>query len=189
MPGYNLIHERFIAQIQLLGGKICKEIVSEVHLAADIIGLDINDLTIHDQEYWISQVKDFNVYRHARKITGITIGKGKTMLRIYDKVHELQYSTYKQETCSEIWKTENYNNRPVTRVEFQIRREILKDIKLSPYDSRGIDTFQDLGNALQSIWAYCAQQWSRHNLTHIDHENNHQSRAELSEFWKIVIGG
>jgi hypothetical protein len=187
MPGYKEIYGRFIRWIEVLGGKIAKEIVSEVHLAVDVIGLDINDLTIHDQELWISQVKDFNVYRHARKITGITIGKGKTMLRIYDKVHELRFSTHKQETCAEIWKTGSYDRKPVTRIEFQVRREVLKDFRITSESLTGIDTFRDLCNTQQSIWAYCTQLWSRHILAPIDHENNHQSRAGLSDFWKIVI--
>ena len=186
MPGYKLIYERFIRWINVLGGKVVKEIVSEVHLATDIIGLNINTLPIKDQNYWISQVVNFNVFNKSRKLSGITLGKGKTMLRVYDKVLELTYSAHKQETFSQVWGVQQYNEMPVTRVEFQVRREVLKDMREESNEQKGIDTVLDLNNALQSIWNYCTQKWARHCSTKIDHEQNHQSRAMNSEFWDIV---
>jgi hypothetical protein len=68
MPGYKEIYSRLIRWIEVLGGKFVKERISEVHLTVDLIGIDINDLNIHDQEYWISQVKDFNIYNQSRKV-------------------------------------------------------------------------------------------------------------------------
>ena len=45
---------------------------------------------------------------------------------------ELQHSTHKQETFAEIWETANYNDKPVTRIEYQLRRKLLKRLAGQP---------------------------------------------------------
>lgn len=186
MPSYNEIYERFQKWISALGGKITKEIISEVHLTADIIGIAIADTGIDNREYWVSQSQYFSIYNQGRKLSGMSIGKGDTRLRIYDKVLELHQSHHKQETFSKIWKTKTFDEKPVTRVEFQIRRPILKDFRKNDSDITGIDTYNDLTTSLPQLWEYCTQTWSKHCSTPVDHENNHQARAEISKFWRIV---
>lgn len=186
MPGYNEIFDRFTRWISALGGSIIKEIISEVHLTADLIGLPIAETNIQNQNLWVSQAKYFSTYNQGRLLSGISIGRGDTSLRIYDKVMELRHSHHKQETFSEIWKTKTYDEKPVTRVEFQLRRPILKDFKESKSSETGIDTYQDLISSLPVLWEYCTQIWSKHCTNPVDHENNHQSRAKISEFWKTV---
>lgn len=186
MPGYDEIFDRFTRWISALGGAIIKEIISEVHLTVDVIGLPIVETNIHNQNHWVSQAKYFSIYNQGRLLSGISIGRGDTSLRIYDKVMELRHSHHKQETFSEIWKTTSYDEKPVTRVEFQLRRPILKEFKERKSSQRGINTYQDLRSSLSSLWKYCTQIWSKHCSSPVDHENNHQSRSKISEFWKTV---
>ena len=106
------------------------------------------------------------------------------MMRIYDKVLELRYSAAKQATFADSWGIEKYDEQPVTRVEFQLRREILKNIKKTE-TGKGIDSYDDLCNSLSAIWQYCLS-WVRHCLEPVDSDNNHQSRAENSDFWNFI---
>ncbi len=185
-PGYQQIYENFIVWLKLLDGIVEKEIISEVHLAADLIGLPISSLNIQEKDYWITKAPHFTRYEKHRELTGIAIGKNSLMLRVYDKVREIQRSGTKQDTYSEFWGVENYNEKPVTRVEFQIRRKILKDLKKSEESVSGIDTVEDLNASLNAIWSYCACKWTRHCKEKVDFKMNHQGRAINSKFWDLV---
>lgn len=185
-PGYNEIYTRFIRWIEALGGIVQKEIVSEAHLALDLVGLYIGDLKIHDEDYWIKRSKRFDVYKENRCLTGISIGRDACALRIYDKVFEIARSGSKQETFKEFWLVEHYADRPVTRIEFQLRRKLLKTLKVEPEAESAIDTLEDLNAGLNSIWQFCTIDRARHCSSIVDYDSNHQSRAENSDFWNLV---
>lgn len=185
-PGYNEIYSRFIRWIEVLGGRVIKEIISEAHLALDLVGLYIGDLNIQNEDYWIKRSKRFDVYKENRCLTGISIGRDACALRIYDKVFEIARSGSKQETFKDFWKVKHYADRPVTRVEFQLRRKVLKTLKVEQDAEGAIDTLEDLNSGLNSIWQFCISDRARHCSTIVDYESNHQSRAENSEFWNLV---
>lgn len=185
-PGYHEIFTRFNKWIRAIGGHILSNQISEVHLAADLVGTQINTLDISNPQTWITRSQLFTTHDNFRQLTGISIGKGQLMLRIYDKVLELRKSMSKQLTFAESWGVKNYNDTPVTRVEFQLRRPILKEIKSSATDTFGVDDFDDLCDSLQSIWVHCTHNWARHCSHKVDYLQNHQSRATLSVFWKTI---
>lgn len=171
-----------------LNCKIVKEQVSEVHLSADFIGIDIKDLSLDNKDRWISRARDFVPSYQSWKLSGCSLGKGDIMLRCYDKILELKRSVHKQEIFADLWGLDSFDSSPVTRVEYQLRRPILKNF-------RGIDTFDNgltspdvLLQALQSLWSYCTTDWSRFSSTVIDRENKHQQRATISSFWEAVRG-
>lgn len=139
-PGFHKIYRDFVGWLRLLSGTVQKEIVSEVHLAVDIIGYAIGDLNVQDKDFWIAKAPHFTKYEKHRQLTGIAIGKNQLMLRVYDKVKEIRNSGTKQDTFSEFWNVENYDDKPVARVEFQIRRKVLKDLKQSQDEETGVDT-------------------------------------------------
>lgn len=162
-----------------------KEQVSEVHLAADFIGIDLRTLDIGNQERWIHRPHSFNPYYEHKKLTGVSIGKGDFMLRIYDKVTELKRAEHKQEVFADLWKVETYDQFPVTRVEYQLRRPILREFQHLEF-CNGIDTIKQLLFSLKALWSYCTTDWSRFMGTIVDRDNKHQSRALYSNFWNIV---
>ncbi len=59
VPGYVPTYEKILQVIENLSGKIIKESVSEIHLAADFIGVNINSLPLHKNELWISKAHQF----------------------------------------------------------------------------------------------------------------------------------
>lgn len=167
------------------GAEFKKERVAEVHLAVDFIGLDIKTLGLENQDRWIQRSHSFAPYYHHRKLTGISMGKGDFMLRVYDKVTELKRSEHKQEIFRELWKTDTYDSYPVTRVEYQLRRPVLKEFNHLEY-CNGIDTVKQLYFGLRALWKYATTDWARFMATMIDRDNKHQSRALYSDFWEIV---
>ncbi|MEW6427343.1 MAG: hypothetical protein AB1568_04840 [Thermodesulfobacteriota bacterium] len=175
-PGYRDLYEKCLSMIEFFGGCVVKERVSEVHMAADSIGLDLGDVPVHRQEHWITKAIESSTHYHNRRLEGITLGQGNIMLRIYDKVGELKMkSVHKQPLFAQIWGLEEYNDKPVTRTEFQIRRDVLRDFKPK------VDTFADMENSLDSLWAYCMK-WCR--LTEKPaNRDHHQSRAVNHPWW------
>nr|WP_321465663.1 hypothetical protein [uncultured Desulfobulbus sp.] len=107
------------------------------------------------------------------------------MLRIYDKVAELKgtRATHKQQIFSEIWGVNTYDQQPVTRVEYQLRRPKLREF--SDGEGNQINTVVDLVNALKSLWGYLTTEWTRHSDSPVN-RNHNQTKAKVSEFWEKV---
>ncbi|MGD9947776.1 MAG: hypothetical protein AB7U29_04780 [Desulfobulbus sp.] len=231
-PGFYAVYNRVKAFLAIHGGKIVKEIVSEVHLAADFIGVDIKTTDLENRDHWIALARnddyygglkvtkrepepdelDFNSHYTNRKFSGITIGSGDMMFRAYDKVMELKKkrATNKQQVFAEIWGVDKYDDQPVTRLEYQIRRPRLREFadvsqltpipenqegnrerkpKYNAADLKGnqIDTVADLVNSLKSLWAYLTIEWTRHTNSPVN-RNHNQTKAKVSEFWEKVQG-
>ncbi|BHH85762.1 hypothetical protein [Desulforhopalus sp. 52FAK] len=179
-PGFFTIYERICSWLKALGATFVRESVSEVHLAADFINVDIKSLGIENEDKWISRVHKFNVHYHRRNLSGICLGKGDIMLRIYDKVLELQNSPHKQIVFAEIWESVPYNTYPVTRVEFQLRKTVLNEFE------NKVQTVKDLVFALHALWQYCTESWSRFCQQTVN-RNHNQSKAINSDFWQSVV--
>ncbi len=209
-PGFYAIYNRVKTFLSLYGGEIVSEKVSEVHLTADFIGTDIKTTDVDNRAHWIALARDgsdhdgpkihpkdtadnepepdelaFDRRYSNSRFSGLSIGCGDLMLRIYDKVQELKRTraTHKQQIFSELWGVQKYDECPVTRVEYQIRRPKLREFVND--EGQRIDTVFDLVNCLKSLWRYFTTAWTRHNSSPVD-RNHHQSRAKVSEFWQKV---
>lgn len=79
-PGFRTIYDEVVKLIELYGGAVCKERVSEVHLATDFIGQDLRALPVAKMEHWITRAYDFQPHYSRRKLTGVSVGKGDFML-------------------------------------------------------------------------------------------------------------
>ena len=168
------------------GIEIVREVVSEVHLAADFIGQAIEHLNLTNEDFWIYKAVSFTVHRHNRRLSGVSIGKGDIMLRVYDKVLELQSAHHKQEVFSDLWGVPFSKDLNVTRVEYQLRRPVLKDFTDLEHCKEGVTTVDDLLKGLNALWLYCTVDWARFVKTLVDRDNNNQSQALVSDFWSIV---
>lgn len=92
---------------------------------------------------------------------------------------ELDGSPHKQDVFAEIWGSFVYNQVPVTRVEFQLRRKVLNEFEDK------ITTVKNLLFSLQALWKYCTQSWSRF-CQNIVNRNHNQSKAIDSFFWASI---
>lgn len=206
-PGFYAIYERVKAFLAINGGEVIKERVSEAHLAADFVGTDIKTTSLDQRDHWIALARNDGDYdgirvrkdinepepdelafdRHYtnRRFSGLNIGSGDMMLRVYDKVTELKRSraTHKQQIFAEAWKLNSYDEQPVTRVEYQIRRPRLREF--SDREGHPINTVKDLCNALKSLWHYLTTEWTRHAGSTVN-RNHNQTKSKISEFWQKV---
>lgn len=201
-PGYHIIIDEVKQLVAFLGGHIIKDVVSEVHLCADFVGLDIEALPIDFVQYWITRANRFHSYRDRSRLTGVSIsqtfgelppgsddsiviketgiefGKGDIMLRIYDKALELKRNATKASVFAAVWQQETFDEQPVTRIEYQLRRPVLRELR--------INTLSDLHQGRSGVWRYLTQDWTRFTIEEPDRRNRHQDRAILHPWWKEV---
>ncbi|WP_319549327.1 hypothetical protein [Desulfogranum marinum] len=185
-PGYIETFDYLLRFLEVQGAKLIRETVSRVDLACDTIDISLSQTKVDDQSRWVKRAKQFSIHHDGNTLSGITLGKGDIMLRIYDKVKELKdkQATSKQELFSKLWKQEKFDHLPVTRTEFQLRRPILN--QFSNENGNKVNTVAEIKNSLQTLWEYCTQQWARHACKSVDRENNNQKHIENSSFWQLV---
>lgn len=113
-------------------------------------------------------------YTNGRRFSGFRIGIGGPLLaRIYNKSLEIQKSGkvwFKQIWLEKGWK----EDKEVWRVEFQLRREVLKEFS--------INSIEDLLEKESGLWAYLTHEW----LTIRQPSQDNVSRWKLKRKWRII---
>lgn len=166
--------ERWMFHHKLL---VQTEKVSRIDLCADIV-CDIKGLDLLNRAKLITQASKFSAYWDGLDLTGVQIGRGNIVARIYDKIAEMaeRQAGHKEAFYQEIWGGVS----TITRVEFQLRREALKQFFLEN------SCFQVVKGKLSEMWRYLTDSWLRQAAGDVDRENRHQDRSELSPFWVAV---
>jgi hypothetical protein len=130
-------------------------------------------------EHAVTRARKTSFHKDGRKFTGVQYGKGSIVGRLYDKALEIATQSHKT-WMYDIWNI-NEGELPdelrVIRVEFQLRREVLKDLAL--------DTVWDLINHPRNLWAYCTHNW----LKFTDDPELETRFQETLAFWKTVQEG
>lgn len=157
---------------------VVREVVSRADLFADYAA-EIGKLHLLSQARMVTRATKVAYYYAHRSLTGIQIGTGAIVLRIYDKIREMidKRATAKQEFFAEKW---GGDHPAITRIEFQVRRDALRE--MFP-DSL---TFDELAANLPRIWRYLTEDWFRHTARAVDRANNNQSRETTSDFWQEI---
>jgi len=120
---------------------------------------------------------EFHVQRHLKGMdeTGFVFGQGDLLCRVYDKRAEIKVSH--KDWFMEMWRKNGWNGTdPVTRVEFQVRRDHLKE--------QQIETVQDLENQLADLWMYFSQEWL--SIRDENEGDSNHRRWPVKEFWSVV---
>lgn len=145
--------------------------ISEIHLCCDIQGADFNPLDMYkfktrarkksiENDYDPSN----SIHLEGQEFSGLVLGSGNFMLRIYDKTREI--NKFKDKGFIKPLKWEQiptYNEyKTVWRIEFQLRREKLKHLL---NDRNGLlDGFTNVLNAIPSLWQYCINSFMYLNI-------------------------
>lgn len=176
------IYREIIKALNALGASVVREKVSEVHLAADLVGLPMEKTDFANSEKWIKRADKFSVFFHRDRLSGISLGTGDIMFRAYDKILEMKTKreTAKQEFFAKKWGLANIDEIEVTRCEFQLRRPVLKQFTVP------VDTVSEIFDNLQALWGYCTHEWARFCASSVDRKNKNQSLSKLSEYWQLV---
>jgi hypothetical protein len=112
-----------------------------------------------------------------RRLTGLSIGKGGICARLYDKPLEIATKS-KKLWMYDLWKLDAVPaDRRVIRAEFQMRREVIKEL--------GINTFEDLMQRLPGVWGYCTRYW----LKFQDDASKHHTMQQTMPWWSVVQDG
>jgi hypothetical protein len=162
--------------VEYMGGVLEKEVVSRVDCAVDIAGVDVqvcmNHLVSGRRVQWATSQ---NIYMEHGKVTGLQIGKGDIVLRLYDKIAETQRNPEKRDyLINERWGGELPDK--ALRVEFQIRRDALKEF--------GITTVADYCRNVRGVLKYLTEKWFR--LTDDIPVVGHVQDAISSPLWRFV---
>lgn len=113
-------------------------------------------------------------YYDGKRFSGFTIGRGNPMLaRIYNKTLEIKKT--KKTWFNDIWENAGWNkDKDVWRVEFQLRREVLKEF--------GLLTLDDVLPKESELWIALTQNW----LTIRSPKGGNVSRWPVKRKWKII---
>ncbi|MBI1910861.1 MAG: hypothetical protein HYS21_02555 [Deltaproteobacteria bacterium] len=135
---------------ELLDG-IEEETVSRADFFVDFI--TETDLSAINKKSWITRSKGFNNHWSGDRFTGFSIGLGGDIsARLYNKTIEIEKS--KKDYLMAFWSKNGWDKTlNVWRLEFQLKREVLKQLS--------INKAFELGECSNDIWLYCTQKWLR----------------------------
>ena len=124
-----------------------------------------------DEDCFLTLASKDAKHRKDRKVQTFRFGEGDIVLRVYDKSAEIRESSAKT-WFYDLWGgvTEN-----VWRVEFQIRKEVLKRF--------GIRTFHDLFGGFGDVLRYLAHE---HTTLRIRQNDSNRSRWPLHPLWLLL---
>jgi len=169
--------------------KIKEEKVSRIDLFADI-EVPIDKARIWNQARMVSKAEKVAIYYSNRRLTGVQVGNGVIVLRMYDKIREMvdKQALHKSDFFQDLWqddleKIQFSDKKPkanILRVEFQLRREAVKQF------SPGASDFLTLTPLLPSIWQYLTVEWFRQTEKAVDRLNKNQAHSTVSSFWLTV---
>lgn len=123
-----------------------------------------------------------------RRFTGSMFGYGAVAARLYDKTAELKVSG--KRWFREVWaQAPGYDPRePVWRLEFQLRREALRSIRVRSGDKASahvtIDTWPDILRHACALWRHLASRWLAFRLPRTKH-----TRQRLAPEWSALVEG
>lgn len=168
--------ERILRHIKRRASSIEKIKPSRVDICVDIeMPEDEWSASLLDKR--ISRAKKTHIFMDHDKVTGLQIGSGDLFVRIYDKGKEIKEIS-KKKWMYGVWGIdEPREGTKVIRVEFQIRRAILKTL--------GIYKLEDLNKEINPTWAYLTQYW----LKFLETKEKNRDRQEVLPWWHTVQNG
>jgi len=157
---------------------VTSEKVSRADLCVDL-NLPLPDVNLRGQEVvtYAKKRKEFYIQHHLDGLdeTGYSFGQGDLVCRVYDKPAEIEHSN--KIWFQELWRKQGWDgSSPVTRVEFQARRDFLKSMQ--------IETVEDLEMQLADLWKYCVNWVSLRDQS----SDSNRRRWPVKPFWAVVCG-
>ncbi|MFT3962011.1 hypothetical protein [Propionivibrio sp.] len=163
--GAAALHQRFLDWADSLGLFPSRpERLSRVNFTFDY-RLDPMDF---DEDSFVTQATKDNQHRKNRKVQTFRFGEGELVLRVYDKIAEIQEKSAKT-WFFDLWgETEN-----VWRIEWQVRKDWLRRF--------GIRTFADLAGRQGDLLRILAHD---HTTLRIKTDDTNRSRWPLHPLWR-----
>lgn len=123
---------------------------------------------------WITRAHRIDPHYVQGRFSGWSIGSGGVLVcRLYDKTLELERKP--REYLTALWRESGWDgSQHVWRLEFQFRREVLKEL--------GISSPDELPATLGGLWTYAMTQWLR--LTLPSAQDQTRSRWSAHPLWE-----
>ena len=143
--------------------------ISEIHLQCDIQGYNFSILDFHrtktrtrNNRYYDDEIGNDSYYQNGRQFQGFMMGGGDYLMRVYNKTKEIKKFPNKS-YIEGLWRTnKNYDEtQDVFRIEFQIRREKLKNMVIN---NQILDGFEVILNNINNLWCRCLEDFSLRDL-------------------------
>lgn len=124
-----------------------------------------------DEDCFVTMASKDAQHRKDRVVQTFRFGEGDVVLRVYDKSAEIA------EASGKTWFHELWGGikEDVWRVEFQVRKEVLKRF--------GIRTFQDLFDGYGDVLRYLVQE---HTTLRVRQDDSNRSRWPLHPLWSLL---
>ncbi len=166
--GAKQLHEEFMAWalgVNFICGR--PEGLSRVDFAFDYELPEID----FDEDCFVTLASKDGKHRKDRKVQTFRFGEGDIVLRVYDKTAEIRESSQKT-WFHDLWGgvTEN-----VWRIEFQVRKELLKRF--------GLRTFADLFDGCGDLLRYLVHE---HTTLRVRQDDSNRSRWPLHPLWALL---
>jgi hypothetical protein len=159
----------FVEQVESVVGAASWK-VSRADLFMDSHGWD---LRAEDRARFLCQARDVRVWERDGVLTGLGFGSGKSLsARIYDKTEEVHAKG--TDWWPVIWGPNYRQSERVLRVEFQLRRSVIREL--------GLDTPAEVLQDSERIWAYLTKWLSFRDVT----ADKTISRRPVSWEWEAV---
>lgn len=160
--------EVLLAEFGQLSGR---NMVSRIDLAADFSSPCIMD-SWH-RSAWVTRAVEIHSYAKDQKFTGWTIGMGGVIAaRLYDKTQEIIHSG--KTWAAELWRPAGWEpGQQVWRLEFEMKRDYLKERQLSSLESLLVN--------LNGLWSYATTEWLR--LTEPNPDDSTRARWPTHPLW------
>ncbi|MDU7244571.1 MAG: hypothetical protein E6276_04170 [Clostridiales bacterium] len=170
--GYQQAFKKFMAYLNKLF-KVVDTKISRLDIATQVnkkieIDIDIGAETV-------SRTKFRHQWFSDGVCTGYQFGKGDVLLRIYDKVKEIEVS--RKFWFADVWDAENFIiERGVWNVEFQLRRDFLRE-----WD---IDTVEEAFSELENLYSYLTRKWFR--VVAKQEKDTNVTRRDTCDWWQVL---
>jgi hypothetical protein len=172
--GPQAIQEELRELLLELGNLTASNVVSRIDLAVDF-GFPVVMDSWH-RSAWVTRATEIHSYSKDQVFTGWTIGMGGiTGCRLYNKIQEIVHSS--KNWAMNLWLPMGWQpGEDVWRLEFEFKREFLKDRCLTSLDDV-------LGN-LNGLWRYVTTEWLR--LTVPNEADSTRTRWPTHELWSTL---
>ena len=148
--------------------------LSRVDLCADFQGWIPRE---SDLPRFVRRSRSSSTYRTGAMLTGFSFGRNEIVARLYDKTAELGVSG--KQWMRSIWEHGGYTpDSAVWRIEFQLRREALREF--------GLSSVATMSTCLGPLWNHLLHRWLR--LT-IPVRSDRRERWPIDPAWLAIRDG
>lgn len=199
--GLDTLWPRVLAWLEEIGAEIVAEKVSRVDACYDVFDVPVRDFyeAFHAGRVVTRAKKSaefgeggWKVWKRGRRVTGFTIGAAPA-LTIYNKREECTDPAVLAMLVERKWGGEC--PEIVTRAEFRLRSEFLREGRWLPFEQRRskcrrvkvVQTVADWIAHRVQVVEYLTHRWVR--FVNEGFDRRHTERAENASFWSIICEG